>query len=266
MQKLRLGISTCPNDTFIYEALVQGLIHSEFAWEVTFADVQTLNEMVLAGNLDVAKVSCGVLPQIQSNYRLLSCGGAMGYGCGPLLLSSRKSASFDPASKTFLPGKNTTAAALFFFWFATTQGGRRPIVSYAFFDEIYQKLLSGQCFQGVVIHEKRFTWEQDDLKSLVDLGAFWEAETRSPIPLGCTVAKKNLESPGILAVENEIRRSLDFAWKRPNLVSDFIRKKAQIADNSVIEKHIRMFVTEFTRDIGSDGERSLDYLMKHLTV
>ena len=118
----------------------------------------------------------------------------------------------------------------------------------------------------MVIHEKRFTWEQDGLKSLVDLGAFWEAETRSPIPLGCTVAKKNLESPGILAVENEIRRSLDFAWKRPNLVSDFIRKKAQIPDDSVIEKHIRMFVTEFTRDIGSDGERSLDYLMKHLAV
>ena len=99
MQKLRLGISTCPNDTFIYEALVQGLIHSEFAWEVTFADVQTLNEMVLAGNLDVAKVSCGVLPQIQSNYRLLSCGGAMGYGCGPLLLSSRQPLYFSFGSR-----------------------------------------------------------------------------------------------------------------------------------------------------------------------
>ena len=266
MISLSLGISTCPNDTFIYEALVHGIQGSEFKWNVTFADVQTLNEMVLCGELDVAKVSCGVLPLVQNDYRLLSCGGAMGYGCGPLLLSAQNPARFDPAKETVLPGKNTTASLLFRFWYAKTQGTHTPKVSYAFFNEVYDGLLNGRSAQGVVIHEKRFTWERDNLGLLTDLGAFWEAETESPIPLGCSVAKKSLGNAIIQSVEAEIRQSLDLAYARSEPVSEFIREMAQISDDSVILKHIRMFVTDFTRDMGDAGRKALEILAEHVSL
>lgn len=264
MIPLRLGISTCPNDTYIYEALISGLDGSPFRWNVTFADVQTLNEMVLQGRLDVAKVSCGVLPFVQRDYRLLSCGGAMGFGCGPLLLSSRKGQLFNPGEETVLPGKNTTAALLFRFWASEAQGISHPKVSYAFFDEVYSSLCSNRKKQGVVIHEKRFTWSDDNLGLLADLGAFWESRTSSPIPLGCAVAKKSLGEETILAVEREIRKSLDQARSRKSLVSKFIREKAQIADDSVIERHIRLFVSDFTREIGDSGKKALEILSRHV--
>lgn len=266
MIPLRLGISTCPNDTFIYESMVFGMEGSPFKWNVTFADVQTLNEMVLAGALDVAKVSCGVLPSIQENYRLLSCGGAMGFGCGPLLLSSQKGAPFSPEWETVLPGKNTTASLLFRFWALETRAISHPKVSYAFFNEVYDSLRSGKKKQGVVIHEKRFTWADDGLGLLVDLGAFWESRTDSPIPLGCAVAKKTLGDEKILAIEREIRESLARAESRRKMVSDFIREKAQIADDSVIEKHIRLFVSDFTREIGPSGRKALDILSRHASL
>lgn len=263
MIPLRLGISTCPNDTFIYESMVFGLEGSPFEWNVTFADVQTLNEMVLAGTLDVAKVSCGVLPLVRDNYRLLSCGGAMGFGCGPLLLSSRKGESFSPERETVLPGKNTTASLLFRFWASETLSISHPKVSFAFFNEVYDSLCSGEKKQGVVIHEKRFTWARDGLGLLVDLGAFWESRTNSPIPLGCAVARKTLGGEMIAAIECEIRESLSRARSRKKMVSDFIREKAQIADDSVIESHIRLFVSDFTREIGPSGLRSLEILSRY---
>lgn len=266
MIPLRLGISTCPNDTYIYEALVSGLDGSPFKWNVTFADVQTLNEMVLQGKLDVAKVSCGVLPLVQRDYRLLSCGGAMGFGCGPLLLSSRKGQLFDPDGETSLPGKNTTASLLFRFWAKEAQGVSLPKVSFAFFDEVYSSLCANRKRQGVVIHEKRFTWAEDGLGLLTDLGAFWELQTKSPIPLGCAVAKKSLGAETILAIEGEIRESLDLARSREKMISDFIRSKAQIADDSVIERHIRLFVSDFTREIGDLGRKALEILGRHASL
>lgn len=264
MITLKLGISTCPNDTFIYEALVRGLPGSPFHWDVVFADVQTLNEMVRGGKLDVAKISCGVLPFVEKDYRLLSCGGAMGYGCGPLLLSCSMDFRFDSRRETVLPGRDTTASLLFRFWASRAQNLHSPKVSYAFFNEVYAGLLSKRNAQGVVIHEKRFTWERDGLGLLADLGEFWERETRSPIPLGCSVAKKSLGEESIRSVEREIRQSLESAWNRPSLVSDFIREKAQIPDDAVIEKHIKMFVTDFTKDVGEEGLRALETLSAHV--
>ena len=137
--RLSLGISTCPNDTYIYEALIAGLKDSPFEWDVHFADVQTLNEMIMRGELDVAKVSAQVYPKIRKDYVCLGCGGAIGYGCGPLLLSSR-SGAFDPAQETVLPGENTTAALLFRFWFGHEFGGS-PRVRFALFNEVYSSLL-----------------------------------------------------------------------------------------------------------------------------
>ena len=256
--RLSLGISTCPNDTYIYEALVQGLEKSPFEWDVLFADVQTLNEMVRRGELDVAKVSAQVYPKIERDYACLSCGGAIGYGCGPLLLSSVGNA-FDPEKPVVLPGADTTAALLFRFWHKKT-GQIEQKMEYALFDQVYRSLRSKEAVQGVVIHEHRFTWKRDGLYLLQDLGAFWEENTGTPIPLGIAVAKKTLGINVITQVENEIRKSLQIARKRQNLVTPFIDKLAQIDDPSVMESHIKMFVNDFSENVGERGKASLQSL------
>lgn len=256
--RLSLGISTCPNDTYIYEALIKGLKNSPFDWEVHFADVQTLNEMVRRGELDVAKVSAQVYPKVSKDYECLGCGGAIGYGCGPLLLSSVGD-SFDPARAVTLPGSETTAALLFRFWHSHTQ--KSPLdVNYALFDQVYRSLRCGDVAQGVVIHEHRFTWKRDGLFLLQDLGAFWEQETGTPIPLGIALARKSLGPDTIAMVESEIRKSLGEARKRKNLVTDFISEKAQIEDDSVMEAHILMFVNDFSENIGIRGKAALEHL------
>ena len=256
--RLSLGISTCPNDTFIYENLIAGLEGSPFEWDVHYADVQTLNEMVMEGKLDVAKISAQAFPFIKDNYRYLHCGGAIGYGCGPLLLSSEAD-SFNPSYETVLPGKNTTAALLFKFWHKKNFQGE-PKVRYAFFDEVYRGLLNGSHSQGVTIHEHRFTWKRDGLHLLQDLGAFWEKETQSPIPLGIAVVRKTLPSDIVERVEFEIRESLKKAWARPEMVTPFIDEKAQISEKKVIESHIKMFVNDFSERIGEAGETALENL------
>ena len=244
--RLSLGISTCPNDTYIYEALIAGLKDSPFEWDVHFADVQTLNEMIMRGELDVAKVSAQVYPKIRKDYVCLGCGGAIGYGCGPLLLSSR-SGAFDPAQETVLPGQNTTAALLFRFWYGHEFGGL-PKVGYALFNEVYSALLEKSACQGVTIHEHRFTWKRDGLHLVQDLGAYWEERTGSPIPLGIAVARRSIPESDVVRIEDEIRRSLAHARERGSLVTQFIRKKAQILDESVIEAHIKMFVNVFLQN------------------
>ena len=256
--RLSLGISTCPNDTYIYEALVAGLEGSPFEWDVHFADVQTLNEMVMRGELDVAKVSAQVYPKIRKDYVCLGCGGAIGYGCGPLLLSSGAGA-FDPAHETVLPGENTTAALLFRFWYGHEFGGT-PRVRYALFNEVYSSLLDKSAVQGVTIHEHRFTWKCDGLHMLQDLGAYWERQTGSPIPLGIAVAHRYLSYELVWNIEKEIRESLFRAKKRTELVTPFIREKAQISDEKVIESHIKMFVNDFSENVGEAGERALGCL------
>lgn len=258
--RLSLGISTCPNDTYIYEALVAGLEKSPFEWDVHFADVQTLNEWIMAGKLDVAKVSAQVYPDIEKDYRCLGCGGAIGYGCGPLLLSSVAD-SFDENSATVLPGANTTAALLFKFWYQKKFGGK-PNLQFALFNQVYEGLLSKEFVQGVTIHEHRFTWKRDGLHMLQDLGAFWEQETGTPIPLGISVARRSLGDETIALVENEIRESLKMARSRAELVTPFIDEKAQIEDKKVMEAHIKMFVNDFSENVGERGKAALENLWR----
>ena len=255
---LSLGISTCPNDTYIYEALIAGLKNSPFEWEVHYADVQTLNEMVRQGVLDVAKVSAQVFPKIECDYRHMQCGGAIGYGCGPLLLSSATE-SFNPGAPTTLPGADTTAALLFKFWYEREIGGD-PTVRYALFNEVYQSLRVGKSAQGVVIHEHRFTWKRDGLHLLADLGAYWEEKTNSPIPLGISVIRRTFSEEIVREVESEIRKSIAIAKERANLVTPFIERLAQIEDRKVIEDHIKMFVNDFSENVGEKGAIALEHL------
>lgn len=268
MIHLSLGISTCPNDTFIYESLIAGLENSPFQWTVHFADVQTLNEMVRRGELDVAKVSAQVYPKIESVYSCLGCGGAIGYGCGPLFLSSVDD-KYKSQYPVVLPGEETTAALLYRFWHSRTQAHSLEIepasslnVKYALFDQVYRSLLAKENYQGVVIHEHRFTWKQDGLHLIQDLGAFWEKETGSPIPLGIAVAKRSLGNEVISLVEREIRSSLAIARGRSNPVTPFIDEKAQISSRDVLISHIKMFVNDFSENVGNHGWAALEHLWK----
>jgi len=244
---LTLGISTCPNDTFIYQNLIEGKVKTPCPISVEYADVQTLNEKVLKGELDMAKVSCAVYPLVKDEYRMLNSGGAMGYGCGPLLLSS-VGKNFNAEFPIYLPGKNTTAAALFDFWYKITHS-QLPIphsLKYSRFDELYRNLCEKKIEQGVTIHEHRFTYERDGLHLIADLGAFWEQEQKAPIPLGCTVIKRSLGEELAKEMDLCVQKSLQLAWDRKEVVNDFIRELAQIDDDEVILKHIKMFVNEYS--------------------
>ncbi|MDR2555515.1 MAG: 1,4-dihydroxy-6-naphthoate synthase [Fibromonadaceae bacterium] len=261
---LLLGISPCPNDTFIYQNLIEGTVKTPCSVSAEFADVQTLNEKVLDGALDMAKVSAAVFPLVKDRYRLLKSGGAMGYGCGPLLLSSAGE-NFSDEFPVYLPGKQTTAAALFNFWIKKkfpSVGGAG--VSYMRFDELYRELCGKKIKQGVTIHEHRFTWQRDGLHLISDLGAFWEQELKVPIPLGCTVIKKDLGEELANEMDLCVQKSLQLAWERKEPVNEFIRKLAQIDDDAVILQHIKMFVNGYSMNMGDEGEKALQVLTTFL--
>jgi 1,4-dihydroxy-6-naphthoate synthase len=259
---LLLGISPCPNDTFIYQNLIEGKVETSNPISVEFADVQTLNEKVLKCDLDIAKVSCAVYPLVKDKYRILGSGGAMGYGCGPLLLSS-VSDSFNDELPVYLPGKNTTAAALFNFWLEKKYPSFGKM-AYIRFDELYRELCEKKIKQGVTIHEHRFTWQCDGLHLIADLGTFWEQELHTPIPLGCTVIKRDLGEELAKEIDLHIQRSLQLAWERKEPITDFIRKLAQINDDFIILQHIRMFVNGYSLNMGEEGERALQVLATFL--
>jgi 1,4-dihydroxy-6-naphthoate synthase len=251
---IKLGISTCPNDTFIYQNLIESKVKTPCSISVEYADVQTLNEKVLQGSLDIAKVSTAVFPLVSNKYRLLKSGGAMGYGCGPLLLSSVEK-NFNANLHIHLPGKNTTAAALLNFWMK--KNNKANSLEYSRFDSLYRNMCEKKIAQGVAIHEHRFTWLRDGLHLIADLGAFWEQELKVPIPLGCTVIKKELGEELAYEMDLLIQKSLKLAWERKEPITDFIRKLAQIDDDTVILQHIKMFVNDYSIDMGKEGEKAL---------
>ncbi|MDR3000652.1 MAG: 1,4-dihydroxy-6-naphthoate synthase [Fibromonadaceae bacterium] len=257
---LNLGISTCPNDTFIFQNLIEGKVKAPCPISVEYTDVQTLNERVLAGTLDIAKISCAVYPLVKDNYKILDSGGAMGYGCGPLLLSSENK-NFNEEFPVYLPGKNTTATALFNFWHK-----KRPHTpKYMRFNKLYHNLCEKKIKQGVTIHEHRFTWQRDGLHLIADLGAFWEQELKAPIPLGCVVVKRSLGEEFAKAMDLCIQDSLRLAWERKEVVNDFIRELAQIDDDAVILQHIKMFVNEYSMKRGIEGEKAMEQLFDVLS-
>ena len=260
IMKLKIGISPCPNDTFIFHALLNHLIDVDaFEFEVTFADVQSLNEGAQAGDFDIVKISYGNLWNVQDRYGLLYSGGAMGYGCGPLLLST-KSNSLDPDIPVGVPGENTTANALLRFWAAGE--GVTYKAEYAVFDELYRDLLNGDRIQSLVIHENRFTYEQDGLYLICDLGEYWESKTEVPIPLGGIAIRRDLGIDAASQVDGLIRRSVEFAWNNPEKSKSFIRKHAQETEDSVIKSHIGLYVNDFSAHMGAKGKVAIRRLQQ----
>ncbi len=260
VMKLKIGISPCPNDTFIFHALLKNLIDVDaFEFETTFADVQSLNEGAQAGDFDIVKISYGNLWNVQEKYGLLYSGGAMGYGCGPLLLST-KSNSLDQDTPVGVPGENTTANALLRFW--ATGESITYKAEYAVFDELYQDLLNGIRTQSLVIHENRFTFEKDELHLICDLGEYWERKTEAPIPLGGIVIRRDLGADVASKVNGLIRRSVEFAWNNPEKSESFIKEHAQETKESVVKSHIGLYVNDFSVHMGDKGKVAIERLQQ----
>jgi 1,4-dihydroxy-6-naphthoate synthase len=262
-EKLTIAYSPCPNDTFVFHAWSHGLIAGAPSIDVTHADIDVTNNLVRKGDggLDVMKISYAALPDALAEYQLLPCGGALGRGCGPLVLT-RPGAGADEASGSGLVGKTvavpslkSTAYLLFQRW-AEEQvpGGVGGIqIQVLPFHEIMPAVRDGVVDAGLVIHEARFTYPNFGLHCLVDLGDWWEGVTGAPIPLGAIMARRSLGEERIAAITRAIRASVDHAFANPEASRDYVMEQAQELDPDVAKAHIALYVNEFTRDLGTEG-------------
>jgi 1,4-dihydroxy-6-naphthoate synthase len=255
--KVTLGISPCPNDTFIFDALVNGRLDTgDLQFEVVHQDVQTLNEWALAGRLDVTKLSYGVLPEVTGEYALLESGGALGRGVGPLLVA-RPGAAFDPArSSVAIPGEQTTASLLFSLVYPGAVGKRFMV-----FSSIEAAVARGEVDAGVIIHESRFTYAARGLEKLLDLGEAWEQRTGAPIPLGGIVARRSLGNQLLRRLDGLVRASAEAARSGGGALSPYVKQHAQELEEAVMRQHIDLYVNEHSVALGPEGRRAVEILL-----
>lgn len=259
--KLSIGFSPCPNDTFIFDALVNGKIDTGgIEFEPVLEDVQTLNQWAIQGRLDVTKISYGVLPNILSHYAMLNSGGAMGRGVGPLLITTADNSqlSIEQLSQlpVAIPGENTTAHLLLSHALPAFQQKK-----FMLFHEIEDALIAGEVASGVIIHENRFTYADKGLVLLNDLGKFWEESLNSPIPLGGIAMKRSFPLDIQRQVDQLIQSSLRQAEEALPELSSYVQLHAQEMDPSVQRMHIDLYVNEFSRNAGEEGKHAVSVLM-----
>lgn len=259
MNRLSIGFSPCPNDTFIFFALVHDKVVLQ---DIAFAlpvleDVETLNLWALQRKLDVTKLSFHALGHVLDKYVMLSAGAALGRGCGPLLVS-RAGHEFDPVrDRIAVPGEYTTAAMLLKLYEPRFQ--KMQVMR---FDRIMPALANGLVDGGVIIHESRFTYQDFGLYCVRDLGEWWEGETGLPIPLGCIAARKDLPAEQLLEINNAIRKSLEWARSNPDKCMGYLRDHAQEMEKSVLQSHVDLYVNDFSLDIGTDGKAAVKELLR----
>jgi 1,4-dihydroxy-6-naphthoate synthase len=252
-----LGISPCPNDTFIFEALLHGRVNAPFGVDAHMADVEELNGLAKSARLDISKLSLAAVPAVLDRYILLNTGAALGRGCGPLLLSRPGFAEREYAdARIAIPGRMTTANLLL-----SLHGGFAGPRLEMVFDQVMPALLEGRADLGLVIHEGRFTYARKGLSLVLDMGDWWERESGLPLPLGLIAARRDLASPDLAAIQQAIRASLVHAEQRPEDGIGFIRAHAQEMDDAVMRSHIRTFVNEFSHDLGDEGRRAVAALL-----
>ncbi|MFJ3790163.1 1,4-dihydroxy-6-naphthoate synthase [Kitasatospora sp. NPDC090091] len=257
-EPLSIAYSPCPNDTFVFHAWAHGMVPGADAPEVTFADIDVTNGLAERGELDVLKVSYAALPWVLDEYALLPCGGALGRGCGPLVLTRPELAAgpdgADLTGRTVaVPSERSTAYLLFRLWAAkAVPGGFGEIVVLPF-HEIMPAVRDGRVDAGLVIHEARFTYRQYGLHRLADMGEAWEQETGLPIPLGAIIARRSLGAERLQALAGTIRDSVRQAWADPSASRAYVLAHAQEMDPAVADQHIGLYVNEFTADLGEEG-------------
>lgn len=249
---LKLAYSPCPNDTFTFHAWTHGLVDGPPV-EVTYADVDVTNHAAERGEFDVVKVSYAALPWLLDKYDMLPCGGALGRGCGPLVLTAGRT-DLDGAVVA-VPGERTTAYLLFRLWLGDVKPSRIEVVP---FHEIMPGVRDGRFDAGLVIHEARFTYQNYGLTSLADLGEWWEGETGTPIPLGAILARKGLD---VDELTETIRASVRYAWANPEASKEYVVEHAQEMAEDVVAQHIGLYVNSFTEDLGDEGYAAVRTLL-----
>ena len=256
---LTLGFSPCPNDTFIFDALVNKKIDTgEFSFEVVLEDVQTLNKWAIEGKLNITKISYGVLPLVLDKYLLLQAGGALGKGVGPLLITKHENinAASVPVKTIAIPGENTTAHLLFSLAYPQATNKR-----FMLFSDIEDAVLNDEVDLGVIIHENRFTYMQKGLKKVTDLGEYWENETHNPIPLGGIVMKRTFDTAIQKKIDGLIKESVEYAFGHYPLLPEYVKQHSQEMEESVMRQHIDLYVNNFSIDLGDEGKQAVRKLL-----
>ncbi|OEU54535.1 MAG: 1,4-dihydroxy-6-naphthoate synthase [Desulfobacterales bacterium C00003106] len=256
-QNISLGISPCPNDTFIFHALLHGLIDgNRFRFLLRMEDVDTLNRMGMDAALDLTKISFHMFGYLRNEYVLLNSGAALGRGCGPLLIAYPGLSLEKIKDKTIaVPGRFTTANLLL----QLMTGGHDNIREMRF-DRIVEAVATREVAAGLIIHETRFTYQLRRLVALVDLGGWWEDRTSRPIPLGGIIARRSLGEATIRSLDEMIKRSVIHARRDPEASRNFVRGHAQELSDEVIRKHIDLYVNDFSVDLGGEGRKAVKTL------
>jgi 1,4-dihydroxy-6-naphthoate synthase len=252
---MRVAFSPCPNDTFVFHAWTHGLVDGAPPTEVTYADIDVTNTAAESGEFDVVKVSYAALPWLLARYTLLPCGGAVGRGCGPLVLTRDRGLTDLAGRRVAVPSERSTAYLLFRLW---TSGWPPAVVDIVPFAQIMPAVQAGHYDAGLVIHEARFTYADYGLTALADLGAWWEADTGLPIPLGAILARRELD-PAMLA--GVVRASVEYAWAHPEASAAYVAEHAAEMSPEVQARHIELYVNDFTRDLGPDGYAAAETLL-----
>jgi 1,4-dihydroxy-6-naphthoate synthase len=251
---LKLGFSPCPNDTFIFDAMLRGKVDTEgLEFEVLLGDVEELNRRAFAGDIDVTKLSYHAFAWLTDRYALLDAGSALGNNCGPLLVAR---APMDneaiESARIAIPGKMTTANFLLSLAYPNASDKCETL-----FSDIEDAVLRGEADAGLIIHENRFTYQQKGLVKLVDLGEYWETSTGLPIPLGGIAVRRDLPADVQQKMNRVMRRSVEYAFAHPEEVMPFVREHAQAMDDAVMRAHIDLYVTDFTVDLGEKGREAV---------
>ena len=261
---LTLGFSSCPNDTFIFDGIVNSRLSSGgLSFIPTITDIEQLNEMAVSRKLDISKVSVGVLPEILEDYQILDSGAALGFGCGPLVVSLPDHSVFSDEkslAKVAIPGKHTTANLLFSMAF--------PDVTYKvpyLFSEIEEAVLSREVDAGLIIHENRFTYLSKGLVKIIDLGEWWEKTYAVPVPLGCIVVRKSFPENLKKELSAMLRKSVIMAMDFNHVPMPFVRLHAQAMDPEIMMKHIQLYVNDYSVSLGKEGREAIVNLIQQQT-
>jgi len=257
MQKLTLGYSPCPNDTFIFYGLIYGKLPCQgIEFVERLEDVETLNRLARQGQLDLTKISYHAFGHLRRDYALLRSGGALGRGCGPLVVAAEPLSMEQLQGRTIaIPGELTTANLLLQLY----SSGYEQLLILPF-NEIMQAVMAGKAAAGVIIHESRFTYQRYGLRKILDLGEWWETDSGCPIPLGGILARRTLGKELISRIDLALRQSVEYAFAHPEQPQAYIRQHAQELEEEVIQSHIGLYVNDFSVDLGKEGVNAIETL------
>ncbi len=261
---MKIAFSPCPNDTFVFHAWVHGLVPGAPKLDVLYADIDVTNHLAAEpGGPEVLKISYAALPWVLNDYRLIPCGGALGRGNGPLVLTAGQASGIaSPADlsgkRVAVPSERSTAYLLFRLWAAQQVPGGLGEIIVMPFHEIMPAVRDRKIDAGLVIHEARFTYPSYGLTKLADMGSWWEQDTGLPIPLGAIIARRGLDAEQIAGW---VRQSVENAWANPEASREYVLKHAQEMDPTVANSHIELYVNRFTADLGDEGYAAIDALL-----